>query len=232
MSGRVLLVIKTGAAVCAVLTGRETASGSTHIAIGDVIELSCLSDKTAGKIRHLSTTDVSGDKQTIELPSLDFVSLSGWRAPTLAQHLVEGGREVRNRFSNTKPNENSESELECFKLSASVQSGQMLTVDVVERAACVAGRPTIRITYDRASKAVRAARSEPAGAYLGQITPISGLYADVGDQITVTASSGPVRVQRTMTLLQPAYSGQPAFVQDEQGKAIRVDVIDPEFSRQ
>lgn len=110
----------------------------------------------------------------------------------------------------------------CFVTRAPVAQGAAIGRADVEQGACGDGAAPVR--YDIARRAIVATRRLPAGDSIGRTLPAAGPDVSRGDALTLVARSGPVRIERSVTALQPGKAGGRVFVRDGAGHVFAAPV--------
>lgn len=114
----------------------------------------------------------------------------------------------------------------CGRLAAPKADGEIIWEHDVIAARCEAGEGVARLRFEASSGELIAAASLADGAYLGRAKPRSRPAGRKGDAVQVTSRAGPVRVDQSATLLQPALPGARAFVRTASGAVLTVSLPD------
>lgn len=114
----------------------------------------------------------------------------------------------------------------CARLAGPKADGDTIWEHDVIAARCEAGEEVARLRFEASSGELIAAASLAEGAYLGRAKPRSRPAGGKGDAVLVTSRAGPVRVDQSATLLQPAMPGERAFVRTASGAVLTVSVPD------
>lgn len=123
------------------------------------------------------------------------------------------------------------SDTHCWVTTRAITSGAPVTAPDLARARCNTEVDTNLLRFDRISGLVIARTSIPKGTQLGTFAPSSAAVG-AGAVLTLRSRSGPVAIERQVTTLQPARSGERVFVRDASGTVISVPlVLGKEISR-
>lgn len=116
----------------------------------------------------------------------------------------------------------------CVATTRDVEAGEQVSADMLGPVACDIAAPEPRgVRFDRMSRSIVADQALPAGTYLGRLRAPATPMLPKGSKVTLRAISGPAIVERQVTTLQPARSGQRVFVRDEGGNVFAVAVVLP-----
>lgn len=110
----------------------------------------------------------------------------------------------------------------CYSLSVPVDEGAILSQGDVERVPCAPSSHQTPLTFDRRVGAVRVTAPLSAGTFLGQLSLPAERFADHGDRLLVGVNVGPVRIFRSVSVVEPSAFGDGVFVQDEDGGVFSV----------
>jgi hypothetical protein len=120
----------------------------------------------------------------------------------------------------------------CAATVRDVAAGEALVADAIGRVDCRAGRsPARRLRFDRQTRTVIAGEALPAGTYLGRLLLSAAPVLPKGTRMTLRATSGPAIVERQVTTLQSARSGQGVFVRDGNGNVFAATFVAPDAAR-
>lgn len=123
-------------------------------------------------------------------------------------------------------------ELACVATVRDVAVGEPIAADAIRRVDCRTGRsPARRLRFDRQTRTVIAGEALPAGTYLGRLLLSAAPVLPKGTQMTLRATSGPAIVERQVTTLQSARSGQGVFVRDGNGNVFAATLVAPDAAR-
>lgn len=114
------------------------------------------------------------------------------------------------------------SETACVATAREVRADEPIAADAIEPVNCRADQRPARLRFDHQSRSVTAGETLPAGTYLGRLLVSKERAVPKGAKVTLRAMSGPAIVERQVTTLQPARSGQRVFVRDEAGNVFAV----------
>jgi hypothetical protein len=92
----------------------------------------------------------------------------------------------------------------CFSAFRALPAGAAVGADAVAPAPCDERRAPARIGRDPRTGEARAATPIAAGDYLGRLWLAGAPAVRAGDRLTLVSISGPVRISRQVTALQPA----------------------------
>lgn len=117
----------------------------------------------------------------------------------------------------------------CAATARDVAAGEHLSADMLDAVACHAeGNERHRLQFDPLTRSMVAKEALAAGTYLGRLLGQPAPMLPKGTKVTLRATSGPAIVERQVTTLQPARSGQRVFVRDEGGNIFAVALLLPD----
>jgi len=147
-----------------------------------------------------------------------LASLVHRRAPQLA-HFDIGDADATVALTHSATT-NSDSGAACYTAARDLPSGRALSREDLRPAACTHD-PSASLAYDATNGVLRSAQAIAAGAYLGRVAVLPAAFVDTGDELSLVVAVGPVQIERTVTALQPASSGDAVFVRDGDGHVFR-----------
>ena len=114
----------------------------------------------------------------------------------------------------------------CVAAIRDIAAGEPLSAGLLERVVCrIEDRSAPRLRFAPASGSVTAAEALPAGTYLDRLSVSAQPVLPKGTRVTLRAMSGPAIVERQVTTLQSAKSGQRVFVRDDGGNVFAVALV-------
>lgn len=135
-------------------------------------------------------------------------------APGLAVLGADGGAVTLRRHSGPR------AQGPCFVLAAPVAAGATLEAADAAPAPCRSDRTRRALRFEPESGTVVAVADLPAGTYVGRISLASAPHVAAGDQLTLVAVAGPVRIQRRVVAMQPGSPGRRLFVRTQDGEIL------------
>lgn len=111
----------------------------------------------------------------------------------------------------------------CWKLTRAVDAGGAIVPEMLARSGCD-GRGRVSLRHDPQAGLVRAGRALDAGTAIGRLALPVPASVRTGETLLLTSTSGPVRVQRSVTAFQPGRAGGRVFVRAAEGAAFAVPV--------
>ena len=120
----------------------------------------------------------------------------------------------------------------CAATLRDIAVGEPIAVDAIAPVDCRTDRqPTRRLRFDRQTGSVMAGEALPAGTYLGRLLVSDAPTLPKGARLALRATSGPAIVERQVTTLQSARSGQRVFVRDDNGNVFAAALVIAEAGR-
>ncbi|WP_379549949.1 hypothetical protein [Qipengyuania sp. DGS5-3] len=113
----------------------------------------------------------------------------------------------------------------CFAAHNDINSGALVMEADVRETACSDEKRAAGLAYDRNRKAPMAKRGISSGAYLGQVKPAREAVTGKGSRVTFRTAAGPVMIERSVEVLQPARAGERVFARTEDGEVISAPLI-------
>ncbi|MCJ2186997.1 hypothetical protein [Novosphingobium beihaiensis] len=107
----------------------------------------------------------------------------------------------------------------CFETARNVLAGEIITVSDVRKVACGSDKNAAPLRFDAGFQIFCAIVDLPAATFLGAITPAPAGSVNAGTKLYFVMGAGPVRIQRTVTALQPAKPGERLYVRGADGRS-------------
>ena len=200
-------------AACALTRATELNLSDRDVHVGDVVVGSCASDAANAVIARLP----AGGRRTT-LTHAALASLVHRRAPQLTHlEIGDAGATVALTHSVTAI---SDPDGGCYAAARALPTGHALSREDLQPAGCTHD-PSSSLTYDATNDVLRSTQTIAAGAYLGRILVSPTPFVDEGGELSIVVTVGPVRIERTVTALQPAAGGDAVFVRDRDGHVFR-----------
>jgi flagella basal body P-ring formation protein FlgA len=117
----------------------------------------------------------------------------------------------------------------CHILTRPAVRGVAIEPDMVEPVACRDQVPAA-LAFDRSTALAVAADDLDAGAYLGRTVIRAARGIQKGAMLRLVSTAGSVRIERTVTALQPSRGGR-VFVRDEDGQVFSARLAGAEAVR-
>lgn len=117
----------------------------------------------------------------------------------------------------------------CHALTRAVPRGAAIERDAVEPVPCREQAPA-PLAFDRSAALVVAATDLETGAYLGRTVIRAETRIHKGAALRLVSIMGPVRIERTVTAMQPSRGGR-IFVRDEDGQVYSARLANAEAGR-
>lgn len=146
----------------------------------------------------------------IERARAQLPMLAGWAAE-------DGAPVLLHRRASTGPAE-AGGFTHCARLLRPIAGGAFVEAEALEPAACVAGWVRSATWFDRSAGLVRASRTLPEGAVIGAPPKTALARYAPGQPFTLSATVGPVRIERPVEAVRPAAEGAAVAVRDADGK--------------
>lgn len=126
-----------------------------------------------------------------------------------------------------------ETEAACVATARDIAAGEHISADMLEPVDCRAkGLQPRRLRFDPMTRSAKTDAALPAGTYLGRLLVSDQYMLPKGTRVTLRAASGPAFVERQVTTLQSARSGQRVFVRDDSGNVFAVELVVSDGARQ
>ena len=118
--------------------------------------------------------------------------------------------------------------LSCFAAAKPIEAGSPVVAGAVRACDCRDETPA-PLRFDRALRGPVALAPIQAGDYLGALSSLPERAVRRGTALVLRAAAGPIVIERAVTALQNARSGERVFVRDAAGKvfAARLALTEP-----
>lgn len=154
----------------------------------------------------------------IEVPSHRLMERARAEVPALAAWTPSGPATILLRRGPVADISGPADAATCARLLRSIDGGAFIEADALEASPC-GERPIASATwFDRAAGLARASRSLPEGAVIAAPPPATLARYAPGQDFTLSATVGPVRVERPVQAVRPARSDGVVVVRDADGK--------------
>lgn len=197
-------------AQCRLVSATDIDLSERVIRVGDIVEDQCDAD---ARMREAVIAILPRHGERITLTRRALAGLVRRRLPGLDPAANGEASIAFNALRVARP---SASASNCYAAAHALSEGAALSGEDLRHAPCVSGENPALI-YDRAMGVVRATRAIGEGEALGSFAAPPRRFADTGDELSLSVAVGPVRVERTVTALQPAPKGGAVFVRDAEG---------------
>lgn len=211
MTGGVLLMAAGG--VCALMATDAVELASRDVRIRDIVELECLSTDVRADVGELVVASLPRSASEITLTRAGLAALARRRAPGLGE--IDAG--PSNELMHLRPPRAEAAPAgPCYSAARSIAADDLVAADALSVTACADEMAPAPVRYDRVHGVTRASSELEDGAYLGRIASPERAQADSGDELSLVASIGPIRIERKVWAVQPSLGGR-VFVRDENG---------------
>lgn len=214
MAAASLLAVVAGA--CSIAAAGDKELASDVIRIADVVEPACLTESASVELGELVIARLDR-REMVQLSRRALASLVRRRAPML------GGLEADEAVVTFRRPRPSAVSYECARASRDIEAGAVLTSADVISASCERAANPPDFAYDRQSGLTRARQAIRGGAALGRIAPLPQQAVEAGAALTLSATSGPVQVERRVRALQDARAGERLFVRGDEGPSFAIE---------
>lgn len=210
------------AAASAVLLQAETVDiQGRDVRLGDIARLEGVAGRARGLLESRVVARFDQGRSRMSIGRAALAGLVRRAVPGLAVRGGDGGAVTLRRLATPR------AEGRCFVLGAPVASGATLIAADAEPAPCRADRVRRDLRFEPESGTVVAGADLPAGTYLGRIELPSAAAVVAGDQLTLIAVAGPVRIQRRVVAMQAGSPGRRLFVRTQDGEILAAALPEP-----
>lgn len=219
----IVLLASLAGTACALASAHTLDIAGADVRIRDVATLECVRPEFRKPLGNLVVATLPTHANEVTLARGALATLIRRRAPLLAG--IEVGTTDqpvtlrRPVAAGVQPDATSG----CWVAARAIPEGLSITGEAIQAAPCADRSGVPRIRYDRAQGIARATSNIAGGDYLGRLDVPAERFADTGDELSLVAIVGPVRIERSVWAVQPG-RGASVFVRGEDGEVFRAPV--------
>jgi hypothetical protein len=224
MYALILATSTTLASPCDIVSSSYIELSTPLVTIGDVIDAKCPALGAAPELGRIGVVRLSRLHSQTQLSTYEIQRLVRQAVPGL--NLVKSDeRVVEFKLAQGDAQVSLSSTLPCYRSRVPIAKGVIVSRQNLDPVTCFPDQDQLAVRYDRRYGVTRSANDAPVGAYFGPLSLTTKSVLDENTQVNFVVSLGSVTIERTGTLLQPAFNGERAFVADEEGHVVSMKMV-------
>lgn len=220
--GGMMVVLAMMQVVVSLTPNSDIKITNKDIVIADVVSPSGIDKAIYERVATKVIATLQDDKTSIDISRSALANLVRRRVPLFSDIDITDGQKTIHFESHSQSLPDSRS---CKVTSGVIAKGSIVTANKLTVVPCREDTVGGHIRYDRQHGVIRARTELSARTYLGHINTPKDNFVDTGDEMVLMVAIGPVRIERPVWALQPAFKADHIFVTDKDGALLRVPVM-------
>jgi hypothetical protein len=224
MFALILASSSTLASPCDIVSSSHIELTTPVVTVGDVVDAKCLALGVAPHLGRIGVVRLSRLQSQTQFSTYQIQRLVHQAVPGF--NLAKGHeRIIEFKHAQAAPSVSLLPTLPCYRSRIAIAKGAIVSRHNLDAVTCSSDQDQLSVRYDRRYGVTRSAYAAPAGAYFGPLSLSTMRVLDENTQVSFVVSLGSVTIERSGTLLQPGFNGERAFVADEEGHVISMNMV-------